>query len=359
MKEETLTLLKNKVAAAGIEVFLSGKNANVRYVSGFSGENGYILLSRSGDFFLTNSLYSEHARSTVSPPFKIREIKDDTFKTFSELGESFEGMKWGFEADFFTSLFITRLEKALSASGTKLVPCEGMVEEFREIKEPHELEAIRKAQRISEQVFSEVLSLVCEGVEERELALEIDYRFRKEGGEHSSFETIVASGPNTSKPHAVPTDRKLKKGDLILFDMGTVVDGYASDMTRTVVLGKADRLKKERYSVVLDAQEEALDGISAGMKCADADRLARSVIERAGYGREFVHSLGHGVGLEVHESPRLSGSSESILKTGSVVTVEPGIYFPEWGGIRIEDMAVITETGCLNLTEAPKELIEL
>jgi len=359
MKEETFTLLKNKVAAAGIEVFLSGKNANVRYVSGFTGENGYILVSQSGELFLTNSLYSEHARSTVRPPFTIREIRDDPFKAFSDLGSSFRGMKMGFEADFFTCSFITRLGKALSVSETGLVPFEGMVEEFREVKEPYELEAIRKAQRISERVFSGVLALVREGVEERELALEIDYRFRKEGGEHSSFETIIASGPNTSKPHAVPTERRLRKGDLVLFDMGTTVDGYASDMTRTVVLGKADRLKKERYTIVLDAQQAALEGISAGMKCSEADRLARTVIERAGYGREFVHSLGHGVGLEVHESPCLSVSSESVLKKGSVVTVEPGIYFPEWGGIRIEDMVVITETGCLNLTEAPKELMEL
>ena len=181
----------------------------------------------------------------------------------------------------------------------------------------------------------------------------------RRGGERSAFETIVASGPNTSKPHALPTRRTVKKGDLVLFDMGTVVDGYCSDMTRTVVFGKADRKQKERYEVVLEAQMAALEGISAGMKCSDADFLARNRIEKAGYGPEFVHTLGHGVGLEVHESPRLSGSSGSVLKKGYVVTVEPGIYFPGWGGIRIEDLVVVTETGCQNLTEAPKELLEL
>lgn len=359
MKAETFGLLKKRVDAAGVEAFFSGKKANVRYVSGYSGDNGYVFLTRHGEFFLTNSLCSEYARSTVQPPFTIHEIKDDLFNAFSELGVSFSGMKIGFEADFFTCAFITKFMKALSIASGDLFPFEGMVEEFREVKEPEEISAVRKAQQISERVFSDVLTLVHEGVEERELAMEIDYRFRKEGGEHSAFETIVASGPNTSMPHALPTRRKVKKGDLVLFDMGTVIDGYASDMTRTIVLGKADRKQKERYRIVLEAQQAAIEGISAGMKCSEADFLARNSIEKAGYGPEYVHSLGHGVGLEVHESPRLSRNSELVLKKGSVVTVEPGIYFPGWGGIRIEDLVVITETGCLNLTKAPKELMEL
>ncbi|MFA6471172.1 MAG: aminopeptidase P family protein [Candidatus Latescibacterota bacterium] len=359
MKEETFGLLKKKVASAGVGAFISGKKANVRFVSCYSGDNGYVVLTPHGDFFLTNLLYSEHAHSTVLPLFAIHEIKDDLFKAFSELGVPFDTIKTGFEDDFFTCAFITRLMKALSIASDDLLPCAGMVEEFREVKEPEEISAIKKAQRISEKVFTEVLTLVHEGVEERELAMEIDYRFRKEGGEHSAFETIVASGPNTSKPHAVPTRRKIKRGDLVLFDMGTVVDGYASDMTRTVVLGKADRKQKERYRIVLEAQQAALEGISAGMKCCEADFLARNSIEKAGYGPEYVHSLGHGVGLEVHESPSLSRNSQLVLKKGSVVTVEPGIYFPGWGGIRIEDLVVITETGCLNLTKAPKELMEL
>jgi Xaa-Pro aminopeptidase len=359
MKSETLGVLKKKVEASGMEVFLSGKKANVRYVSGYSGDNGYVVLTRRGEFFLTNSLYSEYAFSTVRPPFTIHEIKDDTYKAFSELGFSFNSIKTGFETDFFTCSFISKFMKVLSIPFSDLLPYEGMIEEFREVKEPEEISAIRKAQQISERVFSDVLALVREGVEERELAMEIDYRFRKEGGENSAFETIVASGPNSSMPHAFSTRRKVKKGDLVLFDMGTVVDGYASDMTRTVVLGKADRKQKERYRIVLEAQLSAIEGISAGMKCSEADFIARNIIEKAGYGTEYVHSLGHGVGLEVHEGPRLSRNSESVLKKDSVVTVEPGIYFPEWGGIRIEDLVVITETGCMNLTTAPKELMEL
>jgi Xaa-Pro aminopeptidase len=359
MKAGTFALLKKKLAVAGLKTFISGKHSNVRYVSGYTGDDGFVILSSHEDYFLTNLLYSEHARSTVRPPFTIREINNDPFKTFGELGVLFHGEKIGFEADFFTCSFLTKLIKVLSLSEAGLIPFEGMIEEFREVKEPAEVRAIMKAQNISEKVFSDVLLLISEGVEERELALEIDYRFRKEGGERSAFETIVASGPNTSKPHAVPTSRKIKKGDLILFDMGTVVDGYASDMTRTVVFGKADKKKKERYAIVLEAQNEAIDHISAGMKCSEIDLLARKVIEQAGYGSEFVHSLGHGVGLEVHENPRLSRNSDVILKKGFVVTIEPGIYFPGWGGIRIEDMVVITKTGCMNLTKAPKELLEL
>jgi Xaa-Pro aminopeptidase len=261
------------------------------------------------------------------------------------------------EGDAVTCSFLARFRE--SVAGAEPVPSEGMVEEFRERKQPAEIEAITRAQRIAEKVLHETFSLVREGVEERELANEIDYRFRKAGGERPSFDTIVASGPNTSKPHAIPSARKIRLGDFVLFDMGTVVDGYASDMTRTVVLGKADARQREIYTAVLEAQNAAIEGISAGMKCADADRLAREVIEKAGYGREFVHSLGHGVGLEVHESPRLSARSEAVLKPDSVVTVEPGIYIPDWGGVRIEDMVAITGKGCVNLTLMPKELMEL
>jgi len=239
------------------------------------------------------------------------------------------------------------------------VPCEAIVEGIRECKEPLEIEAVKKAQRISEKVYTDVLALLREGVEEREIALEIDYRMRKLGGERSSFDTIVAFGANASMPHAVPTGRKLAAGDFVLIDMGTVVDGYSSDMTRTAVFGRADNLQRKVYHAVLAAQEEALARMKAGMETAEAYRIAFEVLDREGYAKEFVHSLGHGVGLEVHEIPRLSWRSNARLKKGSIVTVEPGVYIPGWGGVRIEDMALILDGGCENLTWTDKSLIEI
>lgn len=357
MNMTALELLRQKIGESDLDSFLISKEVNTRYVTGFSGESGYTVIHRSGVSLFVNPLYIEHARATVGPFFDIRETGNGMFDLFSSLGESFWGKRVGFEADGMTVAFNEKIKEAFK--GIETVPHEGMVEEFRESKDLNEIEAIQKAQCIAERTLDEIIPMIREGVEERELALEIEYRFRKLGGERSAFETIVASGPNTSKPHAIPSSRKFAVGDLVLFDMGTVVDGYSSDMTRTMVLGKADARQREVYRTVREAQAAAMDGIAAGMRCADADGIARTIIEKAGYGKEYVHSLGHGVGLEVHESPRLSSRSRETLKPGSVVTVEPGIYIPGWGGIRIEDMVVVTGNGCRNLTSAPKELMEL
>ncbi len=352
-----LELLRKKIIESDLDTLLVSKGANTRYLTGFDGEGGFVTVNRLGCTLFVNSLFIEHARAIVASPVDVREIRDGLSETFSALGESFWGKRVGVEGDEVTCSTMERLRKALEPAD--VVPVEGIVEVFRERKETREIEAMTRAQRISERVLQDVLGMVREGVEERDLALEIDYRLRKAGGERSAFDTIVASGPNTSKPHAVPTARKLRRGDFVLFDMGTVVDGYSSDMTRTVVLGTADRKQRDVYAAVLDAQEAAIRDIHAGMRCDEADRLARSVIEAAGYGKEFVHSLGHGVGLEVHEAPRMSVRSETVLKPDMVVTVEPGIYIPEWGGVRIEDMVVVTEADPVNLTLMPKGLLEL
>ncbi len=357
MRESVLDRLKDTILGADIDTLLVSHNANIRYVTGFTGEAAYAAVNRAGASLFVNSLYIEHARATVPSSVEIREIREGVFETFASMGESFWGKRVGLEGNAVVCAFYEKFREAVKPGET--VMTEGIVEEFREQKEPSEIEAMTRAQRLAEMVLRDALTIVKEGVEERDIAIEIDYRMRRAGAERPAFDTIVASGPNTSKPHAVPTARKIKSGDFVLIDMGAVVDGYASDMTRTVVLGKADKRRREVYYTVLDAQRAALEGIAAGIKCSDADRMARDVIEKAGYGKEFVHSLGHGVGLEVHENPRLSARSDALLKPGAVVTVEPGIYIPDWGGVRIEDMAVATDNGCMNLTEAPKELLEL
>ena len=354
---KTLQKIRKKMSESNIDSLIIVNASNIRYLTGFCGENGYAVISRSRALLCVNPLYIEDARSSVGSRYEIVEVKEDIFKNLAGFTRLFRGKKTGFEADHTTCSSHARLKKALAES--KLVSTKGFIEAFREVKYPYEIDAVKKAQAISERVFSHILSCVKEGVEERELALEIDYQFRKQGGERSAFETICASGPNTSKPHATASQRKIASGDLVLFDMGTVVDGYASDMTRTVVLGKAGDEQKRAYTAVLDAQNAALERICHGMKCSEADSIARNVLEKAGYGVRFVHSLGHGVGLDVHENPYLSKRSDTVLQKNSIVTIEPGVYIPGWGGIRIEDMAVITDNACDNLTKAPKHLIEL
>lgn len=357
MRNTALESLLERIQRSELDSLLVGKQTNIRYITGFTGDYGFAAVKSHKPVLFTSSLYSEHAQSTVREPFSIVEVKNDVFKTFADLGVSFWGRRVGYETAATTCSNFKKLKTSLT--DIELVSTEGMIEELRMVKKSSEIKSIAHAQRITEEVFNEILECIKEGVRESDLACEIDYRFRKHGGERSAFDTIVAFGTNTSKPHAISSKRKLKPGDIILFDMGTVSDGYASDMTRTVVFGKANRKLKKIYSIVLDAQETALESIRSGEKCSEIDSLARNVISKAGYGDQFLHSLGHGVGLEVHEMPRLSHSVDYALKKNTVLTVEPAIYIKGWGGVRIEDMVVVTDNGCENLTGVPKTLIEI
>jgi Xaa-Pro aminopeptidase len=348
-------LLEN-IRESGADSLLVAKRSNIRYLSGLGDGPSYAAVTQSGISLFVNALAIEEIRATAGEGITVRETGEDVRATFAALGESFWGGRIGYEADAITCAFLGKFTESVTFA--EPVPCEGIVERFRECKHPHEVEAIRNAQRIAEAAYRDSLTLLREGIEERELAMEIDYRLRKLGGERTSFDTIVAFGPNSSKPHATPSARKLVPGDLVLVDMGTIVDGYASDMTRTLVFGKADDRQREVYRAVLAAQKAAIDATAPGVECAEVDRIARESLEHAGFGKEFVHSLGHGVGLEIHENPRLSRTSKETLKPGQVVTIEPGVYLPGWGGVRIEDMVLVTGDGCENLTTAGRELME-
>jgi len=231
--------------------------------------------------------------------------------------------------------------------------------EIRLCKSPEEIDCIRKAQGIAEQAFDYILGMIKPGMTEREIALELDYAMLRGGARALSFETIAVAGENGSKPHGVPGERKLQAGDLLTLDFGAVVDGWHSDMTRTVAVGEPGEERRKIYGIVLEAQRSALAMLGPGAACKDIDKAARDVIEAAGYGEHFRHGTGHGVGLEIHEAPTLSRRSKDVLEPGMVVTVEPGIYLPGNCGVRIEDMALITETGYENLTKAEKELVIL
>ena len=333
---------------------ITGRTA-IRFLTGFDGEYGVLCLGGEAPVYFANSLYIESARTRIASPVEVREYTGDMFAAAALLEGVFQGGRIGFEADDLTCQRRDKLAAAFPDA--ELVPVTGATGSLRRRKDPDEISAITSAQRIAETVFAEVSGILREGVREREIAAEIDYRMRLSGAERPSFDTIVAFGPHTSMPHAVPGDRRLARGEAVLIDMGAIYDGYASDMTRTIHFGESGPKYNEVYGTVLQSQMAALAGIRAGISCDEADRLARTVIDDAGYGAYFTHSLGHGVGLEVHELPRLAAKADDILEAGMVVTVEPGIYLPGRFGVRIEDLVVVTAGGCENLTHTPKDMM--
>jgi Xaa-Pro aminopeptidase len=230
---------------------------------------------------------------------------------------------------------------------------------MRWLKTPDEVAAIRRSLCVAEAAFTGVLPLVRAGAVERDIAVALEEQLRRRGSQRLPFEIIVASGPRSALPHGVASDRVIGPGECVTLDFGAVVNGYVSDCTRTVVTAPVAARHREVYGVVLAAQQAALDGLRPGMTGREADALARQIIGAAGYAEAFGHSLGHGVGLAVHEGPTLSPREEAVLEPGAVVTVEPGVYLAEWGGVRIEDLVVVTENGCENLTALPKDLIEV
>jgi Xaa-Pro aminopeptidase len=326
---------------------------NVRYLCGYTGSNGLMLVTHHDCWFYTDFRYKEQIRTEVKGCRKRVLVRDLVSHPPPEWGHSYPRL--GVEENHITlarlKQFRRRFRKAL------LVATKDLVLELRRTKEPVEVETIVEAQSITDRVFSDILKMVKPGVRERDLALEIESRFRRQ--DEVAFDSIVASGENAAKPHAGFSERKLRKGDALTFDIGCRLRGYCSDMTRTVFVGKAPAELRKVYEIVYEAQRRALDTIKPGIATRAADAAARDYITEQGYGRQFGHGLGHGVGIEVHELPSLSATSKETLAPGDVVTVEPGIYLPGVGGVRIEDMVHVTKTGYANLTRSPKRLIEL
>ena len=329
---------------------------NRRYLTGFASSYGHLLVTQEGAVFLTDSRYIEAAQASITA-CPVEEAKAGRLRALCKQ----QGVK--------KTLLESTCELSRARQLRAMLPAvyfdlrskklEVLLRNLRACKSPREIAHIKAAQRIAEAAFEHILGKIAPGVSERELALELDFFMLRHGAEALSFDTIVAARQNGSKPHAVPGDDKLRQGDLITFDFGAVVDGYHSDMTRTVALGEPDTQQREIYATVLAAQEAALAVLRPGLSCKEVDAAARDVIERAGYGEHFRHGTGHGVGLEIHEEPRLSKLSCDVLKPGMVITVEPGIYLPGVCGVRIEDMAVVTEEGYQNLTKTGKELVIL
>ncbi|CAA9286908.1 MAG: Aminopeptidase YpdF (MP-, MA-, MS-, AP-, NP-specific) [uncultured Chloroflexi bacterium] len=329
---------------------------NRRYLSGFAGSAGQLLVSQAAGLLLTDFRYVEQA-ATQAPGCEVVKTEGHAWPFVAEQIARLGLKQIGFEAEHVTVDQHLRLQEALreKAPGAELVPLRGFAEDVRQVKDPSEVEAIRRAVLISDRALEHVVAGLMPGVTEREVAWRLEVAMRERGADALSFPTIVASGPNGAMPHHRASERPIQAGEPIVIDMGCRLNGYCSDMTRTVVLGDPDPMFWEIHAIVLRAQQACEDGLKAGMLGKEGDMLARKVIEDAGHGDHFGHGTGHGIGLAVHEDPYLSRSrGEMMLRAGAVTSVEPGIYLPGWGGIRIEDLVVIGETRCQVLTTAHK-----
>jgi Xaa-Pro aminopeptidase len=350
-----LEKLRNKFDKLGVDAILVKESNNYKYLSGFGGTSATLFISKNKQVLITDFRYIE--RSTKeAPDFEIVNQGSSIYDVINSLIKEENITNLGFEDTHTTYSDYGVISEKLNA---KLVPIKDTIEVIRRVKYEEELECLRKAESIGDQAFTHILGFIKEGVTELEIALELEFFMRRAGANGLSFDSIVASGINSSMPHAVPSDKKVEKGDFVTMDFGCIYKGYCSDMTRTIVVGKATDKQKEIYNTVLNAQLSALRTIKSGLEGKFVDSIAREIISDAGYGDCFGHGLGHCVGLEIHENPRFSPADSTVFEENMVVTVEPGIYIPGFGGVRIEDMVIVKNDGYVNLTSSPKELIEL
>ncbi len=348
--------LRERLRCEGLGGLLVTGPESRRYLSGFTGSAGSLLILPDRAALLTDFRYVEQARGQA-PDVEVVQTAQQPLETLGQLVRDHGVTRLGFEKDNLTYGYYQQLGARLP--GVELVPVSGWVEALRQVKEDAEVDQIARAQSLVDKGFRQILDFIRPGRTEKEIAVELEYNLLRLGADRMAFDTIVVSGPRSSLPHGRPGERQLQPGDLVTIDVGVMVDGYCSDLTRTVAVGRLDVQQRRIHDLVLRAQEAALLAARPGVGCAGLDRVAREVISAAGYGDCFGHGLGHGVGLAVHEGPRVSQSAppEQELVVGNVITVEPGVYIPGWGGVRIEDLVVITPNGCRNLTTSPKHLI--
>ncbi|GAB5535255.1 MAG: aminopeptidase P family protein [Rubricoccaceae bacterium] len=353
---DRVSILRQLADANDAEAILVTHPPDLRWALGFTGSNGLLVVHPHDAVFVTDGRYTEQARQQVgSVP---TEIASSGLAEHVAASKRLQGVGRAVVAsDHLTVATFDTMRTALD--GTQIVPIPQLLSTVVAEKSEAEIEGVRTAQAVTAEVFEAVLPFVRAGVSERDIAAEIVYQHLKRGAEAMSFEPIVAAGARGALPHARPSEHVLAEGDLVVMDMGGIVDGLCSDMTRTVAVGDPGEEAREAYAVVLEAQQAAIEAARAGMTGKDLDRVARDVIETAGLGDAFSHSLGHGVGYEVHEWPRLSQHVEHVLPVGATVTIEPGVYLPGRFGIRIEDILVLREGGAENLTTPTKKLLIL
>jgi Xaa-Pro aminopeptidase len=353
-----ITRLRAHLEERELEALLVSQPANRQYLSGFTGSAGYLLISRKETVIATDFRYFEQSASQA-PSFRLQPITGTSFDTWLPgMLEGLGGKRVGFEATnlpYATCEQISAVVRALpEAERPRLTATVDVVERLREVKEPQEIEAVQAAVDLGDEAFEYFLRSVTPEWTEKQAAWEIEKYIREHGGDAVSFDTIVAAGPWSAMPHAYPRDEKLGEGRPIVIDMGARLNGYCSDLTRTIALGKPDEEFRKIYDIVSGAQLTAIELVRAGMSGEEAHMLAERFIAEAGYRENFGHGLGHGVGLEIHEKPRLGRTSEDVLADGMVMSVEPGIYISGWGGVRIEDLAVVDNGRLRVLSKASK-----
>ena len=347
--------IRELIAQEKLDGLLVTDDHNRYYLSGFSGSAGALLITPQEQLLLVDSRYWEQAeRETTN--LEIVRLQGKLEERMPELFQSLALQNVGIEAETVTVAQLAQWKAAMPAHVT-LQPTNGLVENLRNVKDETELAAIRRAVALTDRAFAFLCETVEPGMSEAKIAWELEIFMRSHGSNGLAFEPIVASGPNAALPHARPSERTVAEGEPILFDFGARVDHYCADLSRTICLGEPPPRLVEIFELVKRAQQAALDGIHAGQPAKQADALARDVIAGAGYGDQFGHSLGHGLGLNIHESPRVSAHSDETLPAGAVITVEPGIYLPGWGGVRIEDTVVVHEEDVELLSKAPKKLL--
>lgn len=345
------------LAGRKLDAMLVAFSPNLRYLTGFTGSNGNLLVTPDRAILFTDPRYTMQATSETA--CQVRIAKGPLAAAVSAALRRMKLRRVGYEPARMTCDLLESLRSKLPMRATLepvKEPATGWIEELRTIKSPDEIERIRHSVETNSRAFEQAVARVKPGMKESDLAAELEYRMRRLGAEKPSFETIVAGGARSAWPHAQPTASTLKPGDLTIVDMGAMQDGYASDMTRMLFLGAPDAEVKRTYRAVLEAQLAAIDAVRPGVKASAVDAAARGVLKGYGLDAAFVHSTGHGLGLEIHEPPRIGKRSKAMLQAGMAITIEPGVYLEGFGGIRIEDTVIVTETGCEVLTPTSKEL---
>jgi Xaa-Pro aminopeptidase len=343
--------------AAHLDALLVSHLPNVFYLTGFSGSNGVVIVSAARAELFTDSRYAIQAKLEVSGA-RTRIVRGSLLAAAASALSSMRRRRVGFEA---CRVSVAQREALAKASGKRIrwTPWDGRIEAARMLKDAVEIATMREAADIACSAWKEILPLVRPGVPESDLAAEIEYRMRRKGADGPAFDTIVASGARSAWPHGRASRKPIEKNELVVFDLGAILRGYSSDLTRTVFVGRAPAEIRRWYAAVREAQQSARSALRPGINASGVDAAARRILQRAGLGAKFIHSTGHGLGLEVHESPRLGRGEKAILREGMVVTLEPGVYIEGRGGIRIEDDALVTQTGAEFITDATRELIEI
>ncbi len=357
MSNNRIDSLRKKIRAENLDGLVVNHLDYIRYLTGFTGTAGLLIIMNDSAHFFTDFRYTIQAGKQVKGA-KVVTVPAEPIASLN--GYSWlhkKNLRLGFDGQHLTvaqqALIKEKIPEVL------LTPSEALLEDLGWVKDSDEIASIKKAVEIADVAFGRILQIIRPGIRERELAAELEYQMAMQGSEKPAFESIVASGYRSALPHGIASEKKVQKGDFITFDFGATINGYVSDITRTVVVGKASPRQRKIYEIVLKAQKSGINAVKAGRDCKKVDEACRKIIKKAGFGKNFGHGTGHGIGYYIHVGPRISPRSNDELAVNHIVTIEPGIYIPGWGGVRIEDDVLVTRTGGQVLNKAPKNLLEL